>query len=353
MKEMLKNDPNFTELTDKQIDALTEGEAIAATQAAIWTYANGSSRVDSESMGNQVHVGENGNLAVKDATAEVTAAISAVYRYLITLTEKQTKENTTEIINKDNYISDVTMTVGERVAGEANNEDEDDTNDVYEVELNFTMEVTPDQQKDDLVLTLVDENENVIARARIAGEPEEDETWDILHPTNGNTYTLKCGPMAENVNVNFTLLLSGKQSLENGVYIYTANGGYKTSQSFVGIANGTKTVDVGMDFGFSFNVEESARTVERRSWFEEDPVVSNPIDPPVNPQDPPVEEIDDPEVPLDELPEEDVPLTEILDEEVPLANVPMTGDCSLLFIGMSILSGTGLAGLALTKKREE
>ena len=38
---------------------------------------------------------------------------------------------------------------------------------------------------------------------------------------------------------------------------------------------------------------------------------------------------------------------------MPLANVPMTGDCSLLFIGMSILSGTGLAGLALTKKRED
>ena len=88
---------------------------------------------------------------------------------------------------------------------------------------------------------------------------------------------------------------------------------------------------------------------------ESDPPV-DPQNPPVNPQDPPVEEIDDPEVPLEELPEEAVPmddLTEILDEEVPLANVPMTGDCSLLFIGMSILSGTGLAGLALTKKREE
>ena len=72
--------------------------------------------------------------------------------------------------------------------------------------------------------------------------------------------------------------------------------------------------------------------------------------------------IPEPPVPLDpqpepevEIPEEDVPLVEIPEEEVPLVDVPKTGDASALWMLMSVLSGTGLAGVTFLgrKKKEE
>ena len=45
---------------------------------------------------------------------------------------------------------------------------------------------------------------------------------------------------------------------------------------------------------------------------------------------------------------------EILEEEVPLASVPKTGDMSVLWLALTALSGSGLAGLSvLEKKRKE
>ena len=66
-------------------------------------------------------------------------------------------------------------------------------------------------------------------------------------------------------------------------------------------------------------------------------------------------------VPLAPVPEEPVIIPEepefeeILDEEIPLADVPKTGDASALWMMMSVLSGSGLAGMAFLgrKKRED
>ena len=70
--------------------------------------------------------------------------------------------------------------------------------------------------------------------------------------------------------------------------------------------------------------------------------------------------ITDEDVPLTALPDAEVPLTEgplseIPEEEVPLAAVPKTGDMSVLWLALSALSGTGLAGVSLLgrKKRED
>ena len=66
-------------------------------------------------------------------------------------------------------------------------------------------------------------------------------------------------------------------------------------------------------------------------------------------------------VPLTPIPEEPVIIPEepefeeILDEEIPLADVPKTSDASTLWLALSALSGTSLAGVSLLgrKKREE
>ena len=65
-------------------------------------------------------------------------------------------------------------------------------------------------------------------------------------------------------------------------------------------------------------------------------------------------------VPLDPtpevvIPEEDVPQVDIPEEDIPMADVPKTGDASALWMMMSVLSGTGLAGVTFLgrKKRDE
>ena len=55
-------------------------------------------------------------------------------------------------------------------------------------------------------------------------------------------------------------------------------------------------------------------------------------------------------MPLAELPEDD--LVELEDPDVPLADVPKTGDDSLIWGVLTLISGTGLVWLALDKKRK-
>ena len=72
-------------------------------------------------------------------------------------------------------------------------------------------------------------------------------------------------------------------------------------------------------------------------------------EPPV-PQDPAPQP--EPEV---VIPDVDVPLVDIPEEDVPMADVPKTGDASALWMALSVLSGSGLAGMAFLgrKKRDE
>ena len=69
----------------------------------------------------------------------------------------------------------------------------------------------------------------------------------------------------------------------------------------------------------------------------------------------PTTDLPDQETPTTELPEEETPTTELPDEETPLAEVPETGDMSALWLAMTALSGTGLAGVTFLgrKKRDE
>ena len=71
--------------------------------------------------------------------------------------------------------------------------------------------------------------------------------------------------------------------------------------------------------------------------------------------DTPTTDLPDQETPTTELPEEETPTTELPEEETPLAEVPETGDMSALWLAMTALSGTGLAGVTFLgrKKRDE
>ena len=59
------------------------------------------------------------------------------------------------------------------------------------------------------------------------------------------------------------------------------------------------------------------------------------------------------EVSLPEMPEEEASPVELPDEEVPMAEVPKTGDMSALWLALSALSGTGLAGVSLLGRKKQ
>jgi len=85
-----------------------------------------------------------------------------------------------------------------------------------------------------------------------------------------------------------------------------------------------------------------------------DPPV-DPVEPPVDPVDPPVDPVDPPvdpsEPPVD--PEDPEDPIEIEDPEVPLADVPTTGDPSILWMALTGISAAGLVGLGITRKKKE
>lgn len=71
-------------------------------------------------------------------------------------------------------------------------------------------------------------------------------------------------------------------------------------------------------------------------------------------EDTPTTDIPDIDTPTTELPDEETPTTDIPEEETPLADVPKTGDVSALWLAMTALSGTGLAGVTfLGRKKKE
>lgn len=75
-----------------------------------------------------------------------------------------------------------------------------------------------------------------------------------------------------------------------------------------------------------------------------------PLAEPELPEEPDVE-IEVPDVPLAELPEEPGEEVEIDEPGVPLADVPETGDHSLVWGSLTLISGTGLALLALEDRK--
>ena len=51
--------------------------------------------------------------------------------------------------------------------------------------------------------------------------------------------------------------------------------------------------------------------------------------------------------------DEEIPLTNLPEEEVPLSDVPKTGDLSVLWLALTALSGTGLAGVSLLGRKKQ
>jgi len=301
-----------------------------------------------------------------------------LYKWLISLTTPESAAPDV-IINEDNFVKDLTLTVLDKVADEAANQDDNKDNDVYNTNLNFKLAFIPGAN-DDLLVQINYVDYDGVSRSltrRLAGANSAEQDYITILPDENGNYVIPNIKLSENDNFNFDLRLEGTQYLDRGAYLYTCVD--ENHQDFVGIAEGKRGVDVSIGVSVTFNVDENDKTIVERKWHDEGDPQNTPPTTPNTPSDDPTnptggdrqpefgnytptllsgdEEIEEEEVPLNEEPEveeedyEEDDEIEILDEEVPLAEVPETGDVSDVMMLLVIFSVIGLIAINLPAKK--
>lgn len=346
--------------SEDELASLTDGVALTATQMAIWSCSNKMSSIQFiNSYYSDWGVGD----VPKDKEDEVKLLFK-VYDYLMALEPTEVEGTTADtVITKDNFVDGVAVTVIEKVADHVNNQDDDDSNDTYKTNVSFALVVKPSTENgDDLIVQVVSADGTVLAIGRVAGTPEEGETYQQLTEVNGN-YTFEGIEMTEGKQ-NFKLTLHGVQNLKEGVYLYSSEVKDEvSSQTLVGVASGNRSVNVEMNIEFKLDVNDEL-VVTEHVWRDEETTQKPPKNDDGNSKKTTI--IDDPETPLSPTPlvmfeEEEVPLSdvavlgafEIEDDMIPLAVLPATGDNSLFLMFMSLLSGLSLAGASLVDKMKK
>ncbi|MBE5766405.1 MAG: hypothetical protein E7335_04445 [Clostridiales bacterium] len=289
---------------------------------------------------------------------ESDARMALMFEYLMSLEGiPDTDEDVTTVINENNFIEDdsLSLVIHDRVEDHEDNKDDNHDNDVYDTDLKFSLAFVPGE-KDELLVYLYGIGDEPIVR-RLSGTGNdgiEDITTDT--DANGNTvYVFKDLQLSENSNTKFDLRLDGVHHLNQGVYLYTAQGGRLASQTFVGMASGSQDIDITASMTISFNVDENNHVVAERYWHNEsDPETTPPTkdEPPVISELPPSEDEEEPTPPVRYRLSRNVgQLETIIDEEVPLAEVPETGDISMVWFAMVLVAGMGLCMLKLAEKK--
>lgn len=412
------------------VDSLTPGQALTATQAALWKFGN----VDGNKTVNENNLIPNGwdeyGYGWNKTKVKNEDYINAqyVYKALLDLANdpdtRLDADEGVEFLDKEDITAGAITVKSKVVSSDKNhvNNDKDETNDVYNTDLSFTLGIEPSKLNGDLIVTVTVGDEEV-KKVRLAGADDPLLPLGRIVKNEDGSYTIPDVEVAEGVSIN--LNLSGTQDLGTGVYIYTSlDGSFNDSQTLITLATGERKVN--LDMNMNFAVEEptaeatkvagtktegtkkvstrtdtktdrasttrtdtktayeldyesngtvqtkvytdvtvtkvtTEETREERSWFgswmdvferePEEPTVPSEPEEPTEPSEP-----DEPTKPNhphkpqdDDFPINE-PELEIPDEEVPLADVPKTGDISLIW---AILSGLSAGGLVLLNRKKE
>lgn len=377
------------------VNSLTPGQAQAATQAALWEYGN----KNNTSL-------KQGNLFTGDDTDERNAKY--LYEALLAAaTDSNARPEENEGVEFLDA-ADVTggaITINSKVAA---SEENGYAENLYSTDLSFTLGIEPAKLNGDLVVTVTVGDEE-IKRVRLAGADDPLLPMGRIVKNEDGSYTIPDVQIAEGVSVN--LNLSGTQNLGTGVYIFTSmTGDYEASQTLVTLASGERKVNLDMNMEFSVEepTAEVTRTEERQYGTRTDHRTDTKNDVITRVETTTSSEYDRTEytsgsgtrtstamvtitrVSVEEteeknswysdwirhfeiggeeeenpnpnpdpaqgdgiIPEETVPADgtiRIPDEAVPLANAPRTGDISILWAVISLVS---LAGMVLLAKKRE
>lgn len=393
-----KRPASLKDITEADIDLLTDGMALAATQAAIWSYGTTGKTIDVDNPFGQYNT--NGTNANWEADEKKKGIAKALYDYL--REQNDVPATIDSIIGTSITVKSVEVDEnGDPQAVSGVKEDKGNKAYKYNTDVSFILNVKPSQINDDLLVQILDASGNVLETRRLAGENSGDTPYDKVRVNADGSYTITDVKLNEGTEI--TLRLSGIR-LTNQAYLITAKNlqgeeDHRYAQTFVSASETKQTVDLSVDL--KFNVREPVVTVEKtetvekelistveREWKKtsetnytyktpEDPKDPDEPNTPNTPNTPttttttrtrrdrssgtpisdtptPLASIADDPAPLAMLPEEPVPLA-ILDEDVPLASVPATGDISGLWYVLTLFAGLGLIGMGTLsgKKRKD
>jgi hypothetical protein len=275
-------------------------------------------------------------------TEDERSVLQGLYEVLVNLGSDYMPQDTTTIISKDNFATDTAIIIKDKTDKKSGGKS------VYDTDVTFSLAVTP-ADKDDLIVTVIDSAGNAIATKRIAGD-DTITKYGFISSVD-QVYTIEDLEIAEGTKI--TLNLTGIQNLNEGVYLYTASV-YNKAQTFVGVAKGSKKVDLAVSIRFyTENMEVYAEVQSDDDPIPPTPTPTKPdptipvISVGVNPGSEPAGE-HDPQPVLD--PE----YKELFEEDVPLDvryMIPRTGDDLTLWLTLSVLSGMGLAVTALEERK--
>ena len=312
---------NLNGSTDKEailaaIENLNEGDALVATQAALWAYTQGT--VDSID-------GEVTKVFTNKFEGDSNGYTSLIYQYLLTVTEQE--EELTSIDQES-----MNLIVGEKVE-----------EGVYTASLNFSLTVVPGEN-DELcvVLQYVDADGTLQTVTKTLG--------DELIANEDDSYTLTGLKLSENQDIEFDLKLEGIQYLEDAVLVHTATH-TNTSKYYgeigsrfstlVSVADVGASVSSGVNFTMNFTIDEEKHVIVNTQWNTTEP---KPVDP-ADPEDP--EEVTPPpEFRLDPETTEEIP-----EEPIPLAAPVITGDNSFLWIVVVMIALCGVVAINFSDKK--
>lgn len=231
---------------DSVANSITDGEAMTATQAAIWYFGNKSS--------SKLVDGDNPAANVGNKTSRNN--INTLFDILIGDNLKDTTSNTgTDLIDKED-IQGATLDLKGKSVDEKTGEVKKDAkgNEKYTADLSFTLAVEKNSITGNLKVIVQDENGNTLRQEWLATD-DSNFLGKLLAGTTtdkGTVYTIEGLELAEGVKVD--LVLDGYQNLQEGVYIYTAaSGSHEDSQTFIGVAKGKR--DVNLSVGMEFEAE--------------------------------------------------------------------------------------------------
>ena len=255
-------------LTEAEINALDEGFALSATQAALWKFGNCDGDVwvadslfencgtchglGSGSAGHYCRVAIDGNPALETQRK----AAQALYQLLVSdklMYDNKDQLNDTNMIGLDD-INNASITVKERIDLNVADQAVKNTsgNDVYNTDVSFNLAVVPGE--DDSLIVRIYNGDKEVATRRLAGN--DTEGYGIITPDSKGNYTIQNIQLAENVNI--TLKLEGTQLLQPGVYLYQSSG----SQTFVGTSTGEARRNLDLEVKLSFEVEDASQKAE-------------------------------------------------------------------------------------------
>lgn len=266
LKAMMRESGKFTQ---EDIDMLTDGIAMTATQYAIWTFSN---EMDNHKYTSAYWQDDAGDYSMQQADEKYVDLIFKLYFHLISLmsetTDPEDADTTNTVINEQNFIEDIEVQLL-RKADHQNNLDSNDANDIYEANVSFRLKVKPvghqhDRQIDSLLMTLT--TPNGVVKGRITGELQKDELQ--LYPGENGTYTIRGVKLSEGME-NICFSLNGYQTLDKDVYLYTSESKYideetgiSPSQAMVGIAEGVSDIGVKMQISFDLDVKDNVSCQE-------------------------------------------------------------------------------------------